>query len=168
MARLNLPQVNKVLKQAAMLLLLPLLALSCDSNRIYEENFSIENSTWHADDIKEFSFEITDTMSALDLFINLRTTTDYPYSNLYIFLYSSYPDGYKDKDTLEFVLARPDGKWLGESSGTIVENQILISRGGRFRVPGKYTFRIQQAMREEELGEIVDVGFRVAYMETAQ
>jgi gliding motility-associated lipoprotein GldH len=165
MDRLNQILLNKVLRNALMLVLLPLLALSCDANRIYEENFAVENNTWHADDIKTFEFEMTDTMSALDLFINVRTTTDYPYSNLYLFLYSDYPDGYTDKDTLEFILAQPDGKWLGESSGTVVENQILISRGGRFRVPGKYTFKIQQAMREEELAEIIDVGFRVAYME---
>lgn len=138
---------------------------SCDSNRIYEENFTVENNTWNVDDIKTFEFEITDTMSALDLYVNVRTTTDYPYSNLYVFLYSDYPNGYTDKDTLEFILAQQDGKWLGESSGTVVENQILISRGGRFPTAGKYTFKIQHAMREDALTEIIDVGFRVAFTE---
>lgn len=138
---------------------------SCDSNRIYEENIAVENNIWKSDDIKTFSFDITDTVSALDLFVNVRTTTDYPYNNLYIYLYSEYPNGYTDKDTLEFILAELDGKWLGESSGTVVENQILISRGGRFQESGKYTFKLQQAMREKDLAEIIDVGFRVAYME---
>lgn len=138
---------------------------SCDSNRIYEENFSVENNVWNYEDVKTFSFEITDTLSPLDLFINVRTTTDYAYSNLYLFLYSEYPNGYTDKDTLEFILAEPDGKWLGENSGTVVENQILISRGNRFSFSGKYTFKIQHAMREENLPEIIDVGFRVALME---
>ena len=139
--------------------------VSCDSNRIYEENFSVENNVWNMNDIKTFSFEIEDTTSALELFVNVRTTTDYPYSNLYIFLYSEYPNGYTDKDTLEFILAEPDGKWYGESSGTVVENQIPISRGGRFPNSGKYTFKIQHAMREADLPEIMDVGFRVAFME---
>jgi gliding motility-associated lipoprotein GldH len=139
--------------------------VSCDSNRIYEENFSVENNVWNKDDIKLFSFDIQDTLSPLDLFINLRTTTDYPYSNLYIFLYSEYPNGYTDKDTLEFILAEPDGKWLGESSGTIIENQILISTGGRFPNKGKYTFKIQHAMREPDLAEVIDIGFRVAFTE---
>jgi len=138
---------------------------SCDSNRIYEENIPVEGNTWLSDDIKTFEFVIADTMSALDLYVNVRTTTDYPYSNLYVFLYSDYPNGYTDKDTLEFILASQDGKWLGESSGTVVENQILISRGGRFPASGKYTFKIQHAMREDALPEIIDVGFRVAFME---
>ncbi len=139
--------------------------VSCDSNRIYEENFSVENNVWNKEDVKSFAFDITDTLSPLDLFVNIRTTTDYAYSNLYIFLYSEYPNGYTDKDTLEFILAESDGKWLGESSGTVVENQILISRGGRFPNSGKYLFKIQHAMREPDLPEIIDIGFRVAFME---
>ena len=161
----NQVQMVKALKLVTFLLLAALVVSSCDSNRIYEENIAVENNVWKADDIKTFSFDIVDTVSALDLFVNIRTTTDYPYNNLYVFLYSEYPNGYTDKDTLEFILAELDGKWLGESSGTVVENQILISRGGRFQASGKYTFKIQQAMREKELAEIIDVGFRVAYME---
>lgn len=138
---------------------------SCDSNRVYEENFSVENNVWNYEDVKTFSFDITDTLSPLDLYVNIRTTSDYPYSNLYVYLYSEYPNGYSDKDTLEFILAEQDGKWLGESSGTVVENQILISRGGRFPYSGKYTFKIQHAMREKDLAEIIDIGFRVALME---
>lgn len=157
------------LKRNSQLLLFVLLIsgtlISCDSNRIYEENFSVEGNVWNMDDIKTFSFEITDTLSPLDLFVNVRTTTDYPYSNLYVFLYSEYPNGYTDKDTLEFILAEADGKWLGESSGTVIENQILISRGGRFPNKGKYTFKIQHAMREPDLAEIIDIGFRVAFTE---
>jgi gliding motility-associated lipoprotein GldH len=138
---------------------------SCDSNRVYEENFSVENNVWNYEDVKTFSFDITDTLSPLDLYVNIRTTSDYQYSNLYVYLYSAYPNGYSDKDTLEFILAEQDGKWLGESSGTVIENQILISRGGRFPYSGKYTFKIQHAMREKDLPEIIDIGFRVALME---
>lgn len=145
--------------------LMPFLFISCDSNRIYEENFEVADNVWNVEDIKTFTFEITDTVSPLELFVNVRTTTDYPYSNLYIFLYSEYPNGYTDKDTLNFILAEPSGRWLGENSGTVVENRIAISSGGRFPASGKYTFKIQHAMREDDLGEIIDVGFRVAYME---
>lgn len=155
----------KALNRLGIMSLFGLLITSCDSNRIYEENQVVDGNVWQSDDIKVFEFDVQDTLSALDLFVNIRTTTDYPYSNLYIFLYSHYPDGYTDKDTLEFILAENNGKWLGESSGTVVENQILISRGGRFTTSGKYTFKIQHAMREEALSEIIDVGFRVALME---
>ena len=139
--------------------------VSCDSNKLYEEHFSVDGDGWHADDIKTFEFDIEDTLSPLKLFINLRTSTDYPYSNIYVFLHSAYPDGYTDKDTLEFLLAEPDGRWLGESSGTVVENKILISQGGRFATKGTYKFQLEHAMREEVLPEVIDVGFRVELME---
>ena len=155
----------KIFKTIIFFGVLILFVTSCDSNRIYEENIPVENNVWMHDDIKTFQFEIIDTMAALDLYVNLRTTTDYQYSNLILFLYSDYPNGYTDKDTLEFILAQQDGKWLGESSGTVVENQILISRGGRFPAAGTYTFKMEHAMREDALLEIIDVGFRVAFTE---
>lgn len=137
--------------------------VSCDNNRIYEEHVAVDSEGWHADDIKTFSFDIDDTLSPMNLWINFRTSTDYPYSNLFIFLYSEYPDGYESKDTLQFILARPNGEWEGESSGTVVENKFLVSQGA-FRKSGSYIFKIQHAMRDELLPEILDVGFRVELM----
>jgi len=160
MEKVSLNRVNSIL-----VLCFAWVLNSCDSNRVYEENFSVENNVWNYEDVKTFSFDIMDTLSPLDLYVNIRTTSDYQYSNLYVYLYSEYPNGYSDKDTLEFILAEQDGKWLGESSGTVIENQILISRGGRFPYSGKYTFKIQHAMREKDLAEIIDIGFRVALME---
>lgn len=135
---------------------------------MYEKHFSVDEKGWHSGDIKTFQFDIKDTLSPLNLYINLRTSTDYPYSNIYLFLYSEYPNGYTDKDTLEFILAEPDGRWLGENSGTVVENKALISRGGRFENSGTYIFKIEHGMRDELLPEVIDVGFRVELMEQKQ
>lgn len=147
------------------LLFVAIILQSCDSNRLYEENFPVDDAGWRADDIKTFEFDVEDTVSALNLFVNVRTSTDYPYSNMYVFLHSAYPDGYTDKDTLEFILAEPDGRWKGESSGTVVENKILISSGGRFATRGTYVFKLEHAMRDEILPEVLDVGFRVELKE---
>lgn len=142
-----------------------LIITSCDSSVIYEENIAVDDNIWKFDDIKTFEFEVEDTMTQVNIYINLRTTSDYPYSNIYMFLYSDYPTGESYKDTLEFILAEPDGKWLGENSGTVVEFQSLVSRGGRFTKAGTYSFRLQHAMREDKLEEIVDVGMRIEKME---
>lgn len=152
----------------AFLVLVGLMLTSCDSAMLYDQQFSVAEDGWHADDIKTFEFDIQDTLSPLDLYINVRTSTDYPYSNIYLFLYSEYPDGYTDKDTLEFILAEPNGKWLGESSGTVVENKMLISRGGRFATSGTYRFKIEHGMREAVLPEVLDVGFRLELMNLEQ
>ena len=63
------------------------------------------------------------------------------------------------------ILADPDGKWRGDHSGTMVDFKGLFSSGGRLQMPGTYTFKLQHAMREDSLREVVDIGFRVEKME---
>lgn len=146
------------------MLVLALNLASCDSSVVYEENLTVSEDGWHADDIKTFEFDVKDTISPLNLWINFRTSTDYPYSNLFVFLHSEYPDGYEGKDTLQFLLAKPNGEWEGESTGTVVENKFLVSRGV-FKHSGKYVFKLEHAMRDEILPEIIDVGLRVELAE---
>lgn len=138
--------------------------MACDDNKLYEQNFAVDEDGWHAEDIKTFTFEVEDTINPMNLWINFRTSTDYPYSNLFIFLHSQYPDGWESKDTLQFILAKPNGEWEGKSSGTVVENRFLVSQGA-FRKGGKYQFQIEHAMRDEILPEMIDVGFRVELMQ---
>ena len=138
---------------------------ACDSNRVFDESQAVEGQIWNNEDVKTFAFDVTDTLSPLNIYVNLRTTTEYPYSNIYVFLYSVYPNGTSNKDTLEFLLAKPDGEWLGDNSGTVVEFKGLIASGGRFSTAGRYEFQLQHAMREEDLPEIIDIGMRVETME---
>jgi len=127
---------------------------------LYEHNEGFANNTWAYEDAKTFSFDITDSLIPVKLSINLRTTANYPYSNIYLFVHSNYPNGYSDIDTLEFFLADPTGKWLGDNSGNIVENRALLSKG-LFPATGTYTFKLEQAMRNDSLPEIIDIGLRV-------
>lgn len=139
--------------------------VACDTTQVFDESQLVENQIWKSDDIKTFSFEVTDTLSPLNMYVNLRTTTEYPYSNIYVFLHSVYPNGTSNKDTLEFLLAKPDGEWLGTNSATVVEFKGLIASGGRFSTAGTYQFQLQHAMRENDLPEIIDIGLRVETME---
>ena len=65
------------------------------------------------------------------------------------------------RDTIECILADNSGKWLGEGSGDIWDNQILFKKGVRFRKTGTYRFTLEQAMRVENLPLIMDVGMRI-------
>ncbi len=134
--------------------------VSCDNSVVFEDNQGFENNTWSYDDAKTFTFDIEDSLLPVKLYVNLRTTTDYPYSNIFMFLHSDYPNGYSDIDTLEFFLADPLGEWLGDNSGTVIENRAMISKG-IFPGTGTYTFKLEQAMRNDHLPELLDVGIRV-------
>jgi len=137
---------------------------SCDNSVIFEENQGFEDNTWRYEDVKTFSFTMKDSMTPCKIYLNMRTTLDYQFSNVYMNLYSSYPNGNQDTAALEFFLAEPNGKWLGEVSGTVIENSAMINKGAYLVDPGTYSFKIEQAMFDNDLGEIIDVGIRVEHL----
>jgi gliding motility-associated lipoprotein GldH len=153
---------NKI-KILSLFLIVSISLISCDSDHIFEENKSFQNNTWSYNDAKEFSFTMSDSITPVKIYINLRTTIDYEYSNIYMYTHFSYPNGTADIDTLEFFLAQPNGKWLGECSGTIVENRALITQG-YLMDPGTYSFKIEQAMFNDALNEVIDIGIRVEHL----
>ena len=134
----------------------------CDSKMVFEQNRQIPDAIWDADKKVIFEPQISDTVSPYNLYINLRNKGNFNFSNLYIFVDVFHPDGKIERDTIECILANPQGRWLGKSgSGSVWENNILFSRKKRFPKPGKYVFRFEQAMREKKLEHILDVGLRI-------
>jgi gliding motility-associated lipoprotein GldH len=96
-----------------------------------------------------------------NLFINLRHTADYRYSNIYIRIRQINPDKSIKLFRKEFRLANPDGEWLGTGSGNLYSYQLPIYLNYRFPAKGTYIFELEQNMRDNPLKEITDVGLRV-------
>ena len=134
---------------------------SCDLNRVFDENYSFENANWDRNKIVSFKIEISDTISQNQFFINIRNTTDYKYSNLYLFITTQLPDGNISKDTIECILADINGKWLGNGLSKLKENNILLKNDLVFPEKGSYIFEFEQAMRVEILQGIADIGIRI-------
>lgn len=134
---------------------------SCDSKRLYEENHVIPEQIWNNKNKIVFGVDVSDTLMPCNVYVNVRNASDYPFSNLYMFLETRYPNGTYSKDTLECVLADETGKWLGNGSGDIWDNQILFKKNVKFRKAGKYFFSLEQAMRIQNLPQILDVGIRI-------
>ena len=134
---------------------------ACDSNRVFDSNEPVNPEGWIPREAKEFRVEITDTISIYNLYINLRHTNDYPYSNIYFFVQTRFPNGQLYRDTVEYVLADPSGKWLGKGLGKIKDNRYPFRKGIHMPAKGTYVFRIEQAMRENYLKGIHDVGLRI-------
>lgn len=133
-----------------------------EQNIFYQKFISIENSTWNMKDVKSFEFEIKDTNTLYDFYFNLRSGKEYQFENIHIFYKLASPDGKTMSAKTEFVLAQPDGRWLGKSvSGTIIENSMLFSRKKKFPKLGKYTFEFIHGMRPKDLENISDVGLKI-------
>jgi len=137
---------------------------ACDSSAVFEKNQSIKDETWNSKDVVSFDVNITDTLSLHNFYINIRNTTDYNYSNIFLFIDTYLPDDTHSRDTIEFILAEIDGKWLGKGLGKIKENRILIKRSVVFPMIGLYKISLEQAMRVNDLNGIADVGIRIDKM----
>ena len=138
-----------------------LLFSACDKSRVYEENVKIPGFEWNADNVLTFEVPITDTVSAYNMYFNIRNASGYAFSNLFLFFTVRSPDGKRERDTVELKLADESGKWLGHGLGDIWDNRILFKENFRFPVTGTYYFEMEQGMRVDPLVYIMDAGIRI-------
>lgn len=143
------------------LLFLPFLFLSCIRSSYYEKNIAIEDGIWAENNKLNYKVNIDNPKQAYNLYLNLRNGNDYPFSNLYIFMETTYPNGRTELDTLQFLLADKQGRWYGEGLGDIKSSSVMFRYKLLFPMAGEYNFDLQQAMRKEELPGIWDVGLKV-------
>jgi len=154
------------MKQLALVLIVffvLIFMVSCDSNRYFEQNLELAKEQWIYNDAKNFSFEMMDTTSLFNFYVNIRNTNDYPFANLYVFINSEFPNGETARDTIELQLAQVNGKWLGSGNGRYKYNQFILRKGMRFVQTGTYQFSIEQGMRKDTLIGISDIGIRLEY-----
>ena len=134
---------------------------SCTDNALYNENKAIVNRSWEYSQIPSFSVKIDDKKAKYDIFINVRHTNLYDYSNLFVLLHEKGKGLIDTSYRKEIKLAELDGKWLGHSSGSLYEIQYLAKPNFSFPDTGTYTFAIEQNMRTNPLLEINDVGIKI-------
>lgn len=143
------------------LLLIVAVISSCDPDRVYDQSYTTGESGWDNDSVYHYEIMVNDTIGLNDFYINIRNNTDYPYSNIYLFVTTVFPNGHSTRDTIECILADKNGMWLGSGSGRIKDNQILLQKALRFPLKGAYHFSLEQGMRMEQLKGVEDVGIRI-------
>jgi gliding motility-associated lipoprotein GldH len=104
---------------------------------------------------------LNDTNSVYNVSLQLRATSSYQWSNIYVFSDIFFPNGKARRDTFEFYLADKKGQWIGDRSGLIIEYSFPIYNNVRFPISGGYKFLLQQAMRDTVLSEITNVGLKI-------
>lgn len=155
----------KMKKNFLFVLFFILIMTSCGSGVIIDRNKKIENSVWKSTDIVKFTVNVSDTIQLYNFYINIRNSTDYQYSNIFLFMKTFYPNRMYSIDTIECTLADNSGKWLGKERGRIIDNRILFRKGIRFKLSGIYSFEFEQAMRDTLLKGVEDFGIRIDKLE---
>ena len=137
--------------------------VSCDPNRVFEENIDFENPYWIKDQPAEFEFEIQDISTEYDLFFNVRNSLSYPFQNIYI--------QYTLKDSLNrevlselkefYLFDQKTGKPLGDGLGDIFDDSFPLNEDYSFKNTGIYSIKLEQFMRLDSLPMILSVGLRI-------
>jgi gliding motility-associated lipoprotein GldH len=153
------------INNSILFLLVTFLFFSCDKKRVFDEYKTVGGS-WHKDSIVSFDLPELDSTKRYNLFLNLRNNNNYPFNNLFLIVALELPNGFTKVDTLEYLMANPDGTILGDGFTDLKESKLFYKEKVKFR--GNYKVNIKHAVREngkvqglKELVGITEVGFRI-------
>lgn len=119
------------------------------------------DSKWDKKKIQSFDFNINDFQNQKNLIFIIRNNNDYPYSNIRVIASIEHNKKVISKDTLNYVLAKPNGEWLGTGFGETKEELFQYKLNYRFPQNGKYSVKVTQAMRRNILPGIEDLGIKI-------
>lgn len=139
-----------------------MLLAGCADHVVYQAAVPVDQEGWHRSFKPEFNFDVADTLTSHHLYIDIRHTGDYPYSDLHLFVDLTGPGGRHARDTVQCLLADPTGRWHGKGQGFIFADRydahVLYKMNNRFPAAGRYTVKLEQAMRTEQIEGVLDVG----------
>lgn len=141
------------------LLTVALLSQSCKDNTLFDDIHDFDNGTWSKKDTAIFKVDVQDTLQH-DFILTVRTTTQYEYSNLWLYIMVTAPDSTTSKVAEKIPLADRDGSWLGRVSGSLVENRFRFDSRS-FPIKGTYIFKLSNATQQEEIAEVEDISLRI-------
>ncbi len=147
-------------RSKALVLLSLAFLISCESAPTFEKSYVFENKEWKQDVKPSFTVDIKDASKDYDFVLTLRTTTEYKYSNLWVYMNTKTPNGEKAREPFEIKITNPDGSWIGKKTGTIVENSLNFKRR-KLPLKGKYTFILEQGITDSKIDQVLDIGLVV-------
>ena len=140
--------------------LLLLLSFSCNQDLAYHKFSTIDGFVWEKDKSYNFTFALENTSIPYDIDIHLRNNHSYPYRNLWVICNTTFPSGIFLRDTLNFIVADQSGKWSGDGI-SLFHNAISFRKEYHFLEKGNYTISIRQAMTDQSLEGIQEIGISV-------
>jgi gliding motility-associated lipoprotein GldH len=141
-------------------LLLVLICFSC-TNKDKMVDVKNLNSTWNKNQKLSFKFNTEDTEKAKNIIFVVRNNNDYPYSNLRLIVNFESPKKEIKTDTLNYILAKPNGEWIGTGFGETKEILFQYKLNYKFAEKGVYNIIVTQAMRRNILPGIEDLGIKI-------
>lgn len=141
-----------------------ILLTACDGSVYYDESRSVNEHGWLPADKLTFDVDVDDTVHLFNFLIGVRNSVSYPYSNTFLFINTTFPDGSVAKDTLECPLTDLSGRWYGKRTGRYIDSRYrLRGTSVRFPMEGLYRFEVVNGMRDSAISGLKDISLRIEY-----
>jgi gliding motility-associated lipoprotein GldH len=153
--------MNALSTTRILLILCCLQLTACNSIGVFEKNIAFKKQEWAGNYKPAFTFNITDTTAAYNIYLVLRHTDAYNYNNIWMKFTRKGPDTSYTQQ-VDLRLATNGQGWLGTGMDDIWEHRIPITQAAtQFRKSGNYEFTLEQVMRQDPLLHVLNVGLRV-------
>lgn len=128
---------------------LTLVMTSCGDPHFFLEKGELPSDGWKFADTLSYDFKIEDTAARYNIQLDVEHSPEYNYQNLYLQIFTQFPDGKQLDQTLSIDLADNKGGWYGNCSGSTCNLQVVLQQNAIFDRMGDHTLKITQYMRHE-------------------
>ena len=140
---------------------------SCGDDALFMDTHKFASNKWDQNIKPSFKVSFPGDTTTYDVIFTLRSTTDYAYNNIWLYITTTGPQCEEVNDSksiigknpVEIKMAKDNGEWIGTKSGTYVDHRLLF-RQRRF-CKGAYTFKVEQAVTIGTLDELSDLTIEV-------
>lgn len=148
-------------RAVAMFMLISLFLGGCmtDTNTVFDEFHEVNIKKWSWHEPQTFVFEVKEDNYVYDMICGLRISGSYAYSNIWLLYTVEGPD-IKMKQQFQITLSDKTGKWLGKGMSNLLSYEQRFLGNIKLK-KGKYTVKISQNMRDEELAAVSDLGLKI-------
>jgi gliding motility-associated lipoprotein GldH len=129
--------------------------VSCDTSSGFRAYYPLSDGWSSSETIRFTAADIQRETS--DIYIHIRNTNMYPYSNLFIVAELRDSLEVLTRDTLEYAMADPQGKWLGTGFMEVKESKLWWQTDWTPPHEGPYFIEFSQRVRNN--GSVQGVPF---------
>jgi gliding motility-associated lipoprotein GldH len=134
----------------------------CGPEIVIEEKKDL-GGTWHYRDVQTFQFDISDTLPAHDIVLEVKHQADFPFQNIYTKVKTVFPDQQTAEHLVSLNLTNENNQWVGDCDQKTCTVKLMLSENIYFNKTGKYLISIEQYGRKDSLSGVESLNFQVTH-----
>ena len=133
---------------------------SCNSDYVYQEFVDISDAKWAYSDSISFAFDVPDTNSVYNLYIEIDHSEEFQYQNLYVHIHTTFPQCEMLTEQVSLQLS-DKGFWVGNCRKGWCKARIMIQSDAYFDQKGIHQFVVEQFTRQNPVNGVQSIGFLI-------